>query len=448
MFDFLQHLHLNDATVQMVLFGSLLIGATGGALGSFAVLRRRSLMGDALAHAALPGVALAFLWTGSKSLPVLITGATCTGIIGVLLIQFITSRTRIKADAAIGIVLTVFFGAGIVLLTHIQRSLVGNQAGLDKFLFGQAASMVEDDVRVMTVMSLLIFVVLLLLYKEFKALIFDPKFLQSLGYSLQRVDLALMGLIVLTVMVGLQAVGVVLIAAMLITPAVAARFWTEKLHVMVALAAVIGGVSGAAGTFLSAQAPRVPTGPVMVLVATGLFVVSALVAPRRGMLARWRRQRSNTLRERRHHLLRALVELQERTGVARPFEVEELIEELGWVRRRVIGEARRLRRQGLVTLENAHISATPAGLAEGTFVVKSHRLWEHYLVYRDILAADHVDRPADEVEHLLTPDILLRLEEILRRDHGIDPDQVVDIHGSGSGYRPAGRDGSDKVATS
>jgi manganese/zinc/iron transport system permease protein len=445
MFDFLSVLHLEDATVRMVLFGSLLIGATGGALGSFAVLRGRSLMGDALAHAALPGVALAFLWTGSKSLPVLITGATCTGIIGVLLIQFITSRTRIKADAAIGIVLTVFFGVGIVLLTHIQRSLVGNQAGLDKFLFGQAASMVEDDVRVMLVMSLFIFVVVLILYKEFKALIFDPNFLQSLGYSLQKVDLALMGLIVLTVMVGLQAVGVVLIAAMLITPAVAARFWTERLHVMVALAAVIGGVSGATGTFLSAQAPRVPTGPVMVLVATGLFIVSALFAPRRGVLARWLRQRANVLRERRHHLLRALTELEERAGKAGPFSTQELMDELGWERRRVKREAKRLRRLDMVTLAHHGVEATPAGLAEGTFVVKCHRLWEHYLVYRDILAADHVDRPADEVEHLLTPDILERLEEILRRDHGIDTDRVVDIHGSGSGYRPAGREHGEQV---
>ena len=445
MFDFLSVLHLEDATVRMVLFGSLLIGATGGALGSFAVLRGRSLMGDALAHAALPGVALAFLWTGSKSLPVLITGATCTGIIGVLLIQFITSRTRIKADAAIGIVLTVFFGVGIVLLTHIQRSLVGNQAGLDKFLFGQAASMVEDDVRVMLVMSLFIFVVVLILYKEFKALIFDPNFLQSLGYSLQKVDLALMGLIVLTVMVGLQAVGVVLIAAMLITPAVAARFWTERLHVMVALAAVIGGVSGATGTFLSAQAPRVPTGPVMVLVATGLFIVSALFAPRRGVLARWLRQRANVLRERRHHLLRALIELEERAGKAGPFSTQELMDELGWERRRVKREAKRLRRLDMVTLAHHGVEATPAGLAEGTFVVKCHRLWEHYLVYRDILAADHVDRPADELEHLLTPDILERLEEILRRDHGIDTDRVVDIHGNGSGYRPAGRERGEQV---
>ena len=406
-------------------------------------------MGDALAHAALPGVAIAFMWTGSKALPVLIAGATISGVLGVLLIQFITQRTRIKADAAIGIVLTVFFGAGIVLLTHIQHSRVGNQSGLDKFLFGQAASMVEDDIRVMSVLSLFIVAVVLLFYKEFKALIFDPKFLQSLGYSLQRLDLVLMGLLVLTVMVGLQAVGVVLIAAMLITPAVAARFWTERLHVMVILAAVIGGVSGATGTFISAQAPRVPTGPVMVLVVTGLFVLSALLAPRRGVLARWRRRRANTLRERRHHLLRALVELQERVGEARPFHGDELMTELGWERRRVRGEARRLRRQGLVAIDQGCIEATVDGLAEGTFVVKSHRLWEHYLVYRDILAVDHVDRPADEVEHLLTPDILARLEEILRRDHGVDTERIVDIHGSGSGYRPAGREhGSEAVGAS
>ena len=214
-----------------MLLGSLLIGATGGMLGSFAVLRRRSLLGDALAHAALPGVALAYLATGSKSLPVLLFGATVAGVLGVLLIQFITQYTRVKADSAIGIVLSVFFGIGIVLLTHIQRAGGGNQSGLDKFLFGQAASMVGDDLRVMTVLTAVIIVAVLALYKEFKALIFDAGFLSTLGFSARKVDAMLMGLIVLTVMVGLQAVGVVLIAAMLITPAVAARFWSERLGI-------------------------------------------------------------------------------------------------------------------------------------------------------------------------------------------------------------------------
>ena len=438
---------LGDANMRFVLFGSLLIGATGGMLGSFAVLRRRSLMGDALAHAALPGVALAFLVTGSKALPVLIVGATITGVLGVLVIQFIVHHTRIKADAAIGIVLSVFFGIGIVLLTHIQRSHVGNQSGLDKFLFGQAAAIVEDDVRVMAVMSVAIILAVLVFYKEFKALIFDPKFLQSLGYSVRGVDLLLMGLIVLTVMVGLQAVGVVLIAAMLITPAVAARFWTERLHHMLVLAALIGGLSGATGTLLSSMAPRIPTGPVMVLVATGLFLLSALFGPRRGVLARWRRQRANERRERRQHLLRAVVELRERDAEGEELEATEIAAELGWPPARVRSEARRLVREGMAHVDADRVRLSDSGLAEGTFVVKSHRLWEHYLVYRDILTADHVDRPADEVEHLLTPEIITRLEEFLQRDHGLDPQRVVDIHASGSGYRPRGREDGGRAAS-
>jgi manganese/zinc/iron transport system permease protein len=433
--DFVAFLTLADANVRFVLFGSLLIGATGGMLGTFAVLRRRSLMGDALAHAALPGVALAFMLTGSKSLPVLITGASITGVIGVLIIQFIVNNTRIKADAALGIVLSVFFGGGIVLLTHIQRSSVGNQSGLDKFLFGQAAAMVHDDIIVMSIMSVAIIVVVLLFYKEFKALIFDPKFLQSLGISVQRVDLILMALIVLTVMVGLQAVGVVLIAAMLITPAVAARFWTVRLSRLVLLSALIGGLAGASGTFLSSQAPRVPTGPVMVLMATGFFVLSAIFGPQRGLLQRFRRQRDNELRERKHHVLRAVIELREASPQAAGFSVAAIAAELGWEPARVRREARRMTRAALAQLDNDHVRLTEKGTADGTFIVKSHRLWEHYLVYRDILAADHVDRPADEVEHLLTPELLLRLEEILEKDHGLDPKRVVNIHESGSGYR-------------
>jgi len=447
MIEFLSFFTLADANVRFVLFGSLLIGATGGMLGTFAVLRRRSLMGDALAHAALPGVACAFMLTGSKSLPVLITGATVTGVLGVLIIQFIVNNTRVKADAALGIVLSVFFGIGIVLLTHIQGSGVGNQSGLDKFLFGQAAAMVHDDIVVMAVLSISIIAVVLLFYKEFKALIFDPKFLQSLGISVRTVDLILMGLIVLTVMVGLQAVGVVLIAAMLITPAVAARFWTQRLHVLVILSAIIGGLSGAAGTFLSSLAPRVPTGPVMVLVATGFFVFSALFGPRRGLVSRLRRQRDNELRERRHHFLRAVIELREAQQGVSAFTLQTIAAELVWEPGRVRRQARRLVKAGVALLDGESVRLTERGTVEGTFIVKSHRLWEHYLVYRDILAADHVDRPADEVEHLLTPELISRLEDILERDHGLDPKSVVNIHETGSGYRPRGREDAEKAAS-
>ena len=434
-------LGLGDANLRFVLLGSLLIGATGGLLGTFAVLRRRSLMGDALAHAALPGVALAFMLTGSKALPVLMAGATVSGIIGVMAIQFIVNNTRVKADAAIGIVLSVLFGLGIVLLTHVQRMGGGNQSGLDKFLFGQAAAMVGDDLQVMTWMAVAIIAAVVLLYKEFKALIFDPGFLTSLGYSARTVDLALMGLIVLTVMVGLQAVGVVLMAAMLITPAVAARFWTDRLHVLVVLATVIGGLAGVAGTLISSAAPRIPTGPVMVLAATLAFLVSAVMAPRRGALARWRRERGNAARETRHHLLRALVELGEGESGRRAFSGPAIAGQLGWSEAEVRRLARRMSRAGLLAPSAEGWELTAAGREQGEFVVKSHRLWEHYLVHRDILTADHVDRPADEVEHLLTPEIIGRLEEILRRDEALASDAVENIHGTGSGYRRLGREG-------
>ena len=436
----LRFMTLADANVRFVLFGSLLIGATGGLLGSFAGLRQRSLVGDALAHAALPGVALAYLWTGSKALPVLLAGATVSGVLGVLLMQFIINFTRIKADAAIGIVLSVFFGIGIVLLTHIQRTGSGNQSGLDKFLFGQAASLVEDDLKVMSVLAGLIILVLVLFFKEFKALIFDPSFLQSLGYSTRWIDVLLMGLIALTVMVGLQAVGVVLIAAMLITPAVAARFWTEQLNKMVLLAAAFGGASGIVGTFISSLAPRIPTGPVMVLVATFFFVVSALLAPKRGVLARGLRRQHNARREAQQHFLRACIELQEKLAQQRAWAIEEVAIEMGHSPDKVKRIGRQLEKTGFVLREDGRFSLTEAGVEEGLFVVKSHRLWEHYLYYRTILDADHVDRPADEVEHLLTPEIIVRLEEILARERGIDTEQIINLHGTGSQYRRGGRE--------
>ncbi len=435
----LRFFSLADANVRFVLLGSLLIGGTSGLLGCFGVLRKRSLMGDALAHAALPGVALAFMLTGSKALPVLILGAAVSGILGVLAIQLIVGQTRIKPDAAIGLVLSVFFGIGIVLLTHIQRSGAGNQSGLDKFLFGQAASLVEDDLVVMAWLAAGILLAVILFYKEFKGLIFDAGFMHSAGFSTRLIDLGLMGLIVLTVMVGLQAVGVVLMAAMLITPAVAARFWTERLATMVWLSALFGSLSGALGTFISSLAPRLPTGPVMVLVATAIFVISAVFAPRRGVLARWRQQRANVRREMRHHLLRATIELAEK-GAGPVFGPDQLATQLGWPLGRVRRLARQLEREGLAQDEAGGWQLTASGRAQGEFVVKSHRLWEHYLVHREILAADHVDRPADEVEHLLTPQIILQLEEILQREEQLDTARLADLHQGESGYRPGGRD--------
>lgn len=275
-----------DPNTQWILMGSILLGLSSGVLGCFAYLRKQSLMGDALAHAALPGVCAAFLITGTKSIFFFLMGATVAGVLATFAIGFITRNTRIKQDSALGIILSVFFGFGIVLLTQIQHSESGNQSGLDKFLFGQAASMIQSDVNTMMVISLVLISLCFLLFKEFKLLSFDPGFARGLGFPVAFLDQLLMFLIVVAVVVGIQAVGVVLMASLLITPAVAARYWTERLSVMIVLSGLFGMVSGLLGTWISTMAHNLPTGPLTVLAATVIFIISVLIAPKRGVLAK------------------------------------------------------------------------------------------------------------------------------------------------------------------
>ncbi len=276
----------HDPNTQWILLGSILLGLSSGVLGSFAYLRKQSLMGDALAHATLPGVCVAFMITGSKSIFFFMIGASVAGLLATLSIGWITRHSKIKQDSALGIILSVFFGLGIVLLTQIQHSASGNQSGLDKFLFGQAASMVQSDVNTMMAVSFILISICFLFYKEFKLVSFDPGFARGIGLPVALLDQFMMFLIVIAVVVGIQAVGVVLMAALLITPAVAARYWTERLGVMVILSGIFGALSGFAGTMVSTLGNNLPTGPLSVLAATGLFIFSALFAPRRGLVSK------------------------------------------------------------------------------------------------------------------------------------------------------------------
>jgi manganese/zinc/iron transport system permease protein len=288
-----------SSTAWNVLLGATMLGALGGLLGTFALLRRQSLLGDALAHAALPGVCIAYLITGSKAPLPLFLGALGAGLLGSLLILAVVRWSRIKEDAAIGIVLSVFFGGGIVLLTHIQRLPDGGKSGLDKYLFGQAATLVAEDLRVMALLGAVVVAALALFYKELKLLAFDRAFGASLGLPMKALEVLLTTLLVVVVVVGLQTVGVVLIVAALITPAAAARQWTDRLGAMILLASLIGATSGAAGSVASALVPRLPTGPVIVVVSSAALVVSLLFAPRRGILWGLLRERRVAARLRR-----------------------------------------------------------------------------------------------------------------------------------------------------
>lgn len=275
-----------DYTLRTITLGTAVLGAVTGMLGSFAVLRKQSLLGDAISHAALPGIALAFLITGSKDTNVLLLGALISGLIGTFWIRGITTKTHLKSDTALGLILSVFFGFGILLLTFIQKQPNANQAGLDKYLFGQAATLVESDVWLMSVVSAVCLLVLLLFWKEFKILLFDKDYAQTLGFNTKFIDILITTFIVLAIVLGLQTVGVVLMSAMLLAPAAAARQWTNSLGVMVFLAALLGAGAGVIGTGISSTQNNLSTGPVIVLVASAFVLFSFIFSPSRGLLFR------------------------------------------------------------------------------------------------------------------------------------------------------------------
>ncbi len=275
----------------LVTLGAAALGLATGAVGSFLFLRRRSLVPDAMAHATLPGVGLAFLvmvaFGGEgRFLPGLLLGAGVSSLLGLWVLQSLVRGTRLPEDAAIGAVLSVFYGAGIVLLTYIQGLGAGRQAGLEGFLLGSTAGMLRADVFLIAGGGMAVLLALLALRRLLVMVAFDPGYAQVLGVRPAWVDLALMALVLAVVLLGIRVVGAILVVALLITPAVSARMWTDRAGVMAVIAAAIGGFGGYGGAAISAAVPGVPTGPVIVALCFGAFLVSALISPRRGILGR------------------------------------------------------------------------------------------------------------------------------------------------------------------
>ncbi|MDX1463064.1 MAG: metal ABC transporter permease [Marinirhabdus sp.] len=293
--DILEYFQLvtTDYTLRTITLGTAVLGAICGMLGGFAVLRKQSLLGDAISHAALPGIAIAFLITGAKDTNTLLLGALVSGVLGTFWIRGIIKKTHLKTDTALGLILSLFFGFGMLLLTFIQKQPNANQAGLDKYLFGQAATLVESDVSLMVWVTSTALLILLLFWKEFKILLFDAEYTQTLGFNTKFIDGLITFFIVLAIVLGLQTVGVVLMSAMLLAPAAAARQWTNKLSTMILLAAIFGAFSGVFGTAISASQNNLSTGPVIVLVAAVFVLISFVFSPGRGLLFRQIRFQQN-----------------------------------------------------------------------------------------------------------------------------------------------------------
>lgn len=409
-----------------VMLGTALLGATAGTIGTFAVLRRRALVGDMLSHAALPGVCIAFLIMGKRDLIGLSLGALATGLIGIGVMTLIRRWTRTKEDAAIGIVLSTFFGAGVVLLSVIQQQPSGNQAGLNSYLFGETAGITRHDIQLIAGVAVLSLLVVTLFYKEFEVLSFDPDFAAAQGWPTLALDLLMMGTLAIVTIVGLPICGVILMAAMVILPSAAARFWTNRLGSLLMLAALGGAAAGALGTFFSSPLPKqwfnlsiisttnVPPGPLIVLSATAIFLVSMLFAPRRGVVAIAAAELRLRFRIAREHLLRSLYELSEPKLPERPFVTEsQLLAQRHWTKWMANWLLHRLASAGLIERNHDQLRLTPSGLAAAAEVTRAHRLWELFLVESAGIASDHVDRDADDVEHMLSKPLIRELEQRL-----------------------------------
>ena len=403
-----------DVNVRYVALGTVLLGASSALVGCFTFLRKKALVGDTIAHSILPGICLSFIIFKTKDPLMLLLGAMISGWLSVYIVDYISANSKLKPDTAIGLTLSVFFGIGVLLLTHIQHSGNAAQAGLDKFLFGKAASLVQNDVITFGIVSVLLIVTIVVFFKQFSLISFDVHFAKTIGLPVRNFEIILSIITVLAVAIGIQTVGVVLMAAMLITPAAAARFWTDKLKVMIVIAAFIGGISGIFGAFISFTAPSMPTGPWIVVVLSIIAIGSMLVAPKNGAISKIRKQKKNQRKILEDNIVKLLYKLGEKEN---DFFKNRSITTLKNYRE--IPENKFLKGLNILKTKNlvAHVNdlwvLTGEGKKAGMRIVRIHRLWELYLTTYLRIAPDHVHEDAETIEHIITPEMELKLEHLL-----------------------------------
>jgi manganese/zinc/iron transport system permease protein len=407
-------------TTDLVVYAAVLLGVTCGLLGCFIVLRRQSLLGDAIGHAVLPGVCVGFLAAGTRSTPALLAGALAAGLLAAALIGLLQRTTRLKAGECMGVVFTGFYGVGIVLLKLIQNASAGSgQAGLDKFLFGQIVSINSADVRWMAAIASVAVAGVVVFWRRLAVSSFDEAFAFSIGLPVRWIHYLLTGLVTVAIVISIQAVGVVLVSAMLVTPAATAYMLTDRLHRMAVLSALFGAAAGVLGAFFSLFGEDLPTGAFMVLAAGLLFAGAFLFSPRHGLVPRLRRLWDRRRTTQAENLMRTLYILMERRGAVteqgdRRFGVHDVAAVRHESPHQVRALWRLAARRGWVDAQSHDpIVLTDDGFREARRVVRNHRLWELFLTQEAHLASDHVHADAEYIEHVLPKDVLLRLEQLL-----------------------------------
>ncbi len=395
---------MSEPNVRYVALAILLLGGVSGAVGTFNFLRKKTLVGETVAHSMLPGILIAFILSGVKDPFILIVGAAISGWLSILLVDYITRNSKIKGDSALAIVLSSFFGLGIVILTVIQRKLPREQSGLDHYIFGNAAAMSPNDSIVFGIVCIVVLLVVGWNYFSLKTMVFNKDYAQSVGMNTRWIETLISFITILSISVGVKAVGIVMMSAMLIIPPTAARFWTDKLGRMLLIGGAFGALSGWLGAFVSYSYNNMPTGPWAIVIISLIAFFSMLFAPKKGVVfLRW----NKLLLKRRmneENLLKAAVQLEIR-GKGKLFNRRSISRRQFFDVRLWNRTIKRLRRKGMVKKVHTGFTLSTEGRAIGAEIDRRHKIWEVYLQRRMQMSIHLVHDEADTMEHFLTPEI-------------------------------------------
>ncbi|MDF2157902.1 iron chelate uptake ABC transporter family permease subunit [Algoriphagus sp. CAU 1675] len=418
--DFVYFFTFQDPSIAFVVLGITLLGIGAAYVGTFSFLDKKALIGDAISHAVLPGICLGFILAGQKDPAYIVTGAFVSGALATFLTSWLRTNTKLSEDTIIAAMLSVFFGFGIVLLTVIQKTGNPEMAGLNQFIFGNAIAILEEDLLIYGGLAVLIIICLSLFQKEFSLLVFNPDYGKAIGYPMGTIRLVFNVLMILSVVIGIQAIGVVLMAALLITPGAAARFWTDKLGPLLILAALFAVISGIIGTYISFVFPQMPTGPWVVVCLSTVALISFLFAPKKGVVFKMVARNRYLRKSHREHILKTLYKALEEGKES--LTIEEIYEAFPYQTQESINSIKSLYEDQLIIKNQNVISLSIKGKSAAKRVVRLHRLWELYLNEYMNIAPDHVHDSAEKLEHILTPELEDLLENRLNFPK-LDPHQ-------------------------
>jgi manganese/zinc/iron transport system permease protein len=400
--------------ITTALTAAVLLGTVCGLLGTFVVVRRMALTGDMLSHAVLPGIVLGLALDPTRNPLLVLLCAVAAGVAGSWSMAAILRHTRLKADAALALVLSVFFALGIALISRLQPP------GVHAFLYGQIAAIDHSDLWLLLAVCAAALVIMPLMFRVLCVVSFDASFSRLIGLRVNSIEVVFYLLLSIVIVISMQAVGVVLVTALLVTPAAAARFYTNTLHKMTVISCGLGALGGVLGVWVSARHEGMPTGPLMALAVTGLFVIALLFGKRRGLLPTHLRKRREAVRILGEDVLKKLWHSEELAGRQTSLTEAEFKQSLPGS---IQSAFRKLRDTSHIGITNFKVSLTPSGRKRAAELVRAHRLWERYLTERGGFKPDHVHDPAERAEHWLDDEGRRKLEENLGHP-------TVDPHGS------------------